>query len=512
MTRILPVLILGLALPALAACGSPPQPAAPALGSVATPPEHLMRIVERYWDEQAAVGNALSPQFMADSLDLERRFLAEVLAVPRTQLDADSKLTYDIFRRRRELAIEGFTYPAELLPINPFEGMWQEMARAPADNENWLLRIDDFSRWSAQAIVNMREGLRRGYTVPRVLIERLLPALEQLGADLKDPVRTHLSQSVAAAVKGKLLPALRELHDFLKNEYLPRTRVSLALSALPLGESWYAYRVKRATSSVLSPSEIHTIGKAEADRLKGRMQMLLAGGAAAPRSKDPVELLNAYKELKVRTLAAMPALFSAVPSAEFEIRDFEQAITQGGPAAFDPSRFLQETIPGRLYLRKVEQGRADLPRFRRVGGEPAFVDGWGLYAASLGDDLGTYQSDDAKLASLQAQLRCAAALVVDTGLHSQGWTRVQALDYLHAELAVDDADANLSIDRYAALPGDALACKVGELKFQSLRTRAQQTLGARFDPRAFHAEILKGGAMPLDLLEANMKAWMAAPR
>src|SRR5450432_481098 len=179
---------------ALAGCGASPGPAsAPAL-QAPPPNDQLGRLVERYWDEHLGKDNAISPQFLADSLNIERRYLAEVLNVPRDGLDAASRLTYDIFKRRRELIIEGFTFPAELLPINPFGGTPQQfaaqalsLARHPpssvADYENWLKRIDEYVRWTQQATLNMREGIRRGYTSPRVLIERMLPILERLAAE-----------------------------------------------------------------------------------------------------------------------------------------------------------------------------------------------------------------------------------------------------------------------------------------------------------------------------------------
>jgi uncharacterized protein (DUF885 family) len=524
------------------------------------PRERLGRIVDRYWDEHVPPGNPLSPQFLADSLALERRYLAEILAVPPAALDADSRLTYDIFRRQREWAIEGLVYPAELLPVNPFDGMPLQLARAAADMEhhplktakdyeNWLLRIDDYARWTRQAIANMREGVRRGYTMPRVLMERTLPLLQRFGEDtsanvfyaplrtmpeaVKEPERTRLTTVLDREIKGKLLPAYRELHDFILNEYLPRTRTSIALSALPLGPSWYAYRVKRATSSQLTPNEIHSLGLAEVERIRARMPSLPAG---AP-SGEAGELVNEYQELKVQIIAALPAQFSAAPRADFDIRAFgpssdpatallyQRAAPDRGtpailyvntapdklrPASVDIAKFLQEAIPGRHYQSALQQERAELPRFRRFGNEPAFVDGWALYAASLGEDLGLYRSDEAKRDALSGQLKCAVALVVDTGIHVKGWTRSQAVDYVRAHMGADDAEATLMTDRFVALPGDALACKIGELKIQALRSHAQQALGARFDIREFHSEILKDGAMPLDIFEAKMKLWMEA--
>jgi len=570
MTRFSHVLSCGLVLLALAACGAPPAPPASPAAAATLPHDRLSRIVERYWDEHTALGTGISPQFMADSLDVERRFLAEVLAVPRASLDVNSQLTYDIFRRGRELAIEGFTYPTELLPVNPFDAMPQQLARmaaaaerhplrTPADYENWLRRVDGTVRWTGQAIANMRDGMRRGYTSPRPLIERMLPILERLGEDtsanvfyvplrtmpetVKDPERTRLGVRLSNATKDKLLPALRALHDFLQHEYLPRARISLALTALPLGPAWYAYRVKRATGTELSPNEIHGIGLAEVERIRARMQPLLtgaplAGGAPTPSNMDAGALLNAYEDLKPQVLSALPMLFSAIPHSDFEIRPmaaFDEAETplyyqpaapgdgtiavlyvNVGTAAARPAvviaNFLQQGLPGHHLQFALQQERSDLPRFRRYGSEPAFVQGWGLYAASLGEEMGLYRDDQAKLGALLGQMKCAVALVVDTGLHAKGWTRAQALDYLRAQLALDDTAANRLIDRYVALPGDALACKMGELKFQALRARAQQALGAQFDIREFHAEILKDGAMPLDILEAKMKAWMGAKR
>ncbi|HEY4445187.1 MAG TPA: DUF885 family protein [Steroidobacteraceae bacterium] len=562
MTRFSHSLALGLALLGLAACGPAPAPAPSQAANPVAPHDDLRRIVDRYWDEHAAAGSPLSPQAMADSLGLERRFLAELLAIPRARLDADAGLTYDIFKRQRELDIEGFTYPSELLPVNPFDAMPLQFARAAAntgqhplktarDYENWLLRIDGYVGWSRQAIANMREGMRRGYTSPRVLMERVLPLLQSFGEDtsanvfyiplrsmplgIKEPERTRLTASVTGAVKNKLLPAYRELHDFIKSEYLPRARVSIALSALPLGPSWYAARVKRATGSQLTPNQIHGIGTAEVERIRARMLALPAGVPPLPKG----DLLSAYQELKVQTLAAMPTLFSAVPRADFEIRAmgglgepaafllYQPAVPDDGTPAIlyvntEPSGaraadveiagFLQEALPGRHYQSALQQERDDLPKFRRFGSEPGFVDGWALYAASLGDELGLYRDDEARRGALAGQLKCDVALVADTGIHAKGWTRAQAADYLRAQLGVDPADAGLMTDRLVALPGDALACKMGELKFQALLTQARQALGARFDIREFHTELLKDGAMPLDILEAKMQRWMQARR
>ena len=550
----------GLVFLGLAACGSPSAPTPSQAARSAAPHDTLRRIVDRYWEEHLAFGNPISPQSMADSLAAERRFLGELLAVPRAGLDAEAGLTYDIFKEQRELDIEGFTYPTELLPINPFDGIPLQFARAAAevaqipfknaqDYENWQHRIDDNVRWERQAIANMRDGMRRGYTSPRVLVERMLPILQNLDEDraanvfyiplrnmpagIGEPARTRISTGLSNAVRDKLLPAYRELHDFILGEYLPRTRATLALSELPMGASWYAYRVKRATGTQMTPGEIHGIGVAEVERIRAR---LLALPPAAPPA-GTTDLVGGYQELKAQTLAAMPTLFSAVAQADFEIRSagppgdstsvlvyrragadsgapavlfVNTAAIEGQPVTLQVAGFLQEALPGRHYQSALQQGRTDLPKFRRYGDAPAFVDGWALYAASLGEELGLYREADATRDALLGQLRCATALVVDTGLHAQNWTRAQAAAYLGEQLSIDAAAAGLMIERFAAFPGAALACKMGELKFQALRVRAQQVMGARFDIHEFHSEILEDGAMPLDILDAKLKRWMEA--
>ena len=551
----------GIALLALSGCGAPPAPAPTQATAAAAPRDILRRIVERYWEEHAPLREALSTQALADSLAVERRYLAEAQSVPAAGLDPASRLTYDIFTRQRRLAIEGFTYPAELLAYDPFDGMPLQFARTAADaapgapltpkeSEDWLRRIDGYVAWSQQSIANMRDGLRRGYISPRALIERALPPLARLGEDSAGNVfnsslgaRADPRGNLHAAIRDKLLPAYRALHDFLEREYLPRARIGLALSELPLGRSWYAHRVKCATGGDLTPGDIHAIGKTEVERLHARIQAL-GGGAVAPGPKaassaDEAGLLDAYRDLKGRTLAALPIAFAAAPPSDFEIRaggplreadaplEYQPADPPRGtpavlfidssPGAERPAgvllpNFLEAALPGHHYQSSVQQQRADLPRFRRFGTEPAFVDGWGLYAASLGEELGFYRDDAAKVGGLSRQLACAAALVVDTGLHAEAWTRAQAEDYLHTQLAWESAEADLLIDRIAARPADALACMMGALKLKALRGQAEQALGNRFDLREFHAALLEDGAMPLDLLETKMKTWMESRR
>ncbi|HEV7358375.1 MAG TPA: DUF885 domain-containing protein [Steroidobacteraceae bacterium] len=555
MTGFSPLGWCGLALLALAGCGAPATPVPAPAAKPPAPIDQLSRIVEGYWDEHKPTEHAISPQFLADSLSIERRYLTQLADLPRDQLDASSRLTYDIFRRRREIAIEGFTFPDELLPVDPFDGMPQRFAAragqlahdaaTAAAYADFLRDIDDYVRWTQQAIANMRQGIRRGYTSPRTVVERMLPILERLGVDdsanpfyallrsmpdsIKAAERPRLTKDMTSAIVDKLLPANRALHEFLQKEYLPRARAGLAFSELPLGSQWYAYRIKRTIGTPLSADEINRIGVAEVERLGSPPAH---EGAPAPANG----LLNAYTDLEVQVHAALPTLFSELPKSNFEIRSSEWLplpatalyYQPGGPNGVPPAvvfvsagkaarplsiaGFLQAGLPGRHLQIALQRERTDLPRFRRFGAEAAFTEGWGLYAVSLGEALGLYPDEPAKSDATAAEMRCAVALVVDTGLHAKGWTRGQAFDYLRTHLGVDDPDAQSLIDWYATNPAEAMACMMGGMKFRALRAHAQQLLGGRFDLREFHHEILKDGAMPPDILEAKMKAWMDASK
>ncbi len=574
----------------LAACGSATSPVPGPGGRDIAPRDTLLRIVDRYWDDYQhlnppypvlgdvlrfgnSLGNAIAVQKLADSLAMERRYLLEVLAIPRAGLDAEAGLTYEIFRRERMLAVESYKYPTELLPVNPFDGVAQRFALAASTSavggvgrEDWDSRADAFVEWSHDAIANLRDGMRRGYTVPRVVVEETLPVLAALGADTTANVFYKLvyppdnsrdaeqgrREALIAVVRDKILPAYRSLHEFLQTEYLPRARESIGLSALPLGDAWYAFLIKRETGGSQTAAALHAQGLAEVERLHLLMKGVLAdagftGDAVAfmetlrdPRfgSTTPPQLSAAVQDARAQLSAVLPAVFSSSPHADFEIREIEsfraagapplsyvRAVTSGRnaailylgtaglesrPAIAVTADFLREALPGHHWQLALQQERTDLPRFRRWGGDAAFIQGWGLYAAGLGEELGMYVTPQAKFGLLMAQLDCATGLVLDTGVHAEGWTRPQALDYLRVQFPADEAAAAEKIDRIIALPGEALSCTVGEMEFKALRSRAQQSLGERFDVRAYHEELLADGAMPLDLLEGRLRRWMDA--
>jgi len=561
-----------------------------------TPPGPLDRLAERYWDgylelnplRATASGdhraddrleNSISPQYLADSLALERRALAELLGLPVPTENTPARLTYELFKRGRELTIEGYLYPEELFPVDPFEGLAQDFAvmgsgagpqpfATAKDYENWLRRIDGFALWTEQALDNLRSGIRRGYLAPRALVEELLPQLAALGQDgpanpfyrplsampstIDEPRRAALSERFATAVKVKVLPAYRGLHDFLKNEYLPLAPEQGNWSRLPLGEAWYAYLVRKQTSVQLTPAQVHRLSLAEVERLRGRVQALLneagfSGNAQAyfdllrhePRAVfgTPAEQLGAYRELQTRIDSEAPAVLNGLPPVPAMIRaaphfleSFNPPIAYRGatpdgnfPATLDVNSaaaaryafqigpmLLGAYLPGRHAQFVVQQSARDLPRFRKFGATPAFVDGWALYAQSLGEPMGLTREPAAKFAALLDELTHAAIAAVDSGLHANAWTRAAAIDYLHAQMPIDDETAVVAVDRVLAEPARALAAEIGAMRIRELRRRAEEKLGSRFDLPAFHATILEAGALPLDLLEQRVQRWIDA--
>lgn len=440
------------------------------------------------------------------------------------------------------------------------------------DYDNWLKRGAALPALFDQAIVNMREGMAKGVVQPKVLMQKVLPQLEALikdkpedtlfwgpitalPADFPEADKTRLTEAYRTLIGDQIMPAYVRLRTFIADTYLPACRDSVALSDLPDGEAWYALNAKNSTTTDLTPAQIHDIGLSEVARIHGEMRQVMqqVGFKGELKDffvfvtsdkqfqfKDEQALLDAYNGLRERVNAKVPELFSLVPKAAFEIRPveaFRAASAAGGsyqspsedgtrPGIFYvnthdlPSRktwdmedlYLHEAIPGHHFQLALQQELTDLPKFRRFGGETAFAEGWGLYAESLGKDLGVYTDPYMYFGRLQGELWRAIRLVVDTGLHSKGWTREQVIDYMKANSATTDTEATSEAERYIAIPGQALAYKIGELKIKELRAKAEHDLGPKFDIRAFHAEVLKDGSVPLEVLEGKVGRWIEAQR
>jgi uncharacterized protein (DUF885 family) len=364
--------------------------------------------------------------------------------------------------------------------------------------------------------------------------------------------REALKADAAKALAAQVLPAFRRLHDFLATEYVPHCRDSIAATALPDGQAWYAYSVRASTTTRLTPKQIHEIGLEEVKTIRAEMELVmraagfdrdLAAFFAFLRSDPrffysrPEELLAGYREIAKRADPEVIRLFGRLPRLPYGVIAMPErsaasktagAYEGGSLAAGRPGYFyanlsavntrpkwemealvLHEAVPGHHLQIALAQEQADLPDFRRHGGYDAFTEGWGLYAETLGYDMGFYKDPYAHFGALNYQMWRAIRLVIDTGIHAFGWSRQQAIDYFKANSAKSEREIAVEVDRYVVSPGQALSYKIGQRKFLELRARATRELGAAFDLRLFHDAVLADGSLPLDMLDARIDAWIA---
>ncbi|WP_216688340.1 DUF885 domain-containing protein [Hymenobacter siberiensis] len=441
-----------------------------------------------------------------------------------------------------------------------------------ADYDHWLGRLRGFPVWADSAIGNFRRGMKAGVVLPKALVPKMVSQLRALAvADpakslFYGPVKAFPA-SFAATDKARLTPLFEEairrdvaapyqrLADFLETEYLPQARASSGVGALPQGAARYAYAAQVGTTTTRTPEQIYQTGLAEVDRIHAEMERVKAetgfkGDLKAyfafvntdPRFrpfKTEKEVLDAFRAIQARIEPGLPRLFGRTPKTGFEVRATEAFRAASASAEYnrgtpdgtrpgifyvpilDPltfntagnpameTLFLHEAIPGHHYQVSLQQENTTLPKFRRFGGYSAFNEGWGLYAESLGPELGVFKDPYQHMGHLGAEIHRALRLVVDVGLHTGKLTREQAIAYMQANEAISEQGATAEVERYMAVPGQALSYKTGQLKISELRDRYRKQLGPKFDLRAFHNELLDGGSMPLTVLEKKMNAWAA---
>jgi uncharacterized protein (DUF885 family) len=440
------------------------------------------------------------------------------------------------------------------------------------DYDNWIARGDRLPLLVDSIIGNMREGMRAGVVQPRALMVKVVPQYDAIikdkpedsvfwgpigtmPKDFSDADKARLTAAYRDMIGQKIMPSFRKLRNFIADDYLPATRASVGMDKLPNGAAWYAYNVRTTTTTDMTPAQIHQLGLDEVARIHGEigevMKQVKFKGSLQDffkymrsnkkfQFKSEDALLTYYRSLEARINQRIPEQFSLLPKAGFEIRPVESFRAKSaaggeyqGPSedgsrpgifyvnTFDlPSRktwaaedlFLHEAIPGHHFQISLQQELKDVPAFRRFGGNTAYVEGWALYTESLGKDLGVYETPYDYFGRLQDELWRAIRLVTDTGLHSKGWTREQVIKYMLDNSAASETDATAEAERYIAWPSQAVAYKIGELKIQELKKRAKAALGDRYDVREFHAEVLKDGSVPLDVLEAKIDRWISSKK
>ena len=438
-----------------------------------------------------------------------------------------------------------------------------------ADYDDGLSRLDGFVVWLDRARERLRQAADAGIVLPRVVVERMIPQFQSLvdagaeGSMFYGPVRKlsgdwpavereRITRNYATAIHSRLMPAFVRMRDFLQGEYLPRSRSSVGLSQLPGGDAWYRQLVAQHTTTSLLPEEIHRMGLAEVARITAsmdavRVQLGFEGTLAQffehlrvdarfkPASAQAYG--DGYRAIGQRVDASLPRIFARRQRAPLEIRPTPTPQDQTDAAArydigapdgsrpgvfyyntYDmPSRatyymetlYLHEAVPGHHFQGSLAQEDETLPKLLRFDGNTAYWEGWALYAESLGPELGLFTDPYQRFGYYNEEIWRAMRLVVDTGLHALSWTREQAIDYMLAHSATSRTDATAEVERYIVDPGQALAYKIGQLTISRLRGKAQTALGARFDLRDFHDQVLLTGALPMDVLEAKLDGWIA---
>ncbi len=454
------------------------------------------------------------------------------------------------------------------------QGAAETLASMPnqtvADYEDILARLEALPKYFDQNIALLQDGLKHGYSHPKIILRDVPKQIADLApADapksaLLDPFndfpntipqseRTRLKLRAEEIYTKSILPAVTRYHDYVANTYIPACRDSITTTALPNGAPAYAFHIRWQTTTNLTAQQIHEIGLSEVKRIRAEMDKLIASSGfkgsfhdfteflrTDPRFyfDEPEDLINAYKVIAksidpelVKEFGKLPRnQYGVIPIPDFKAPSQTTAYYQpGAPSAGRPGYYfvntydlkarpkwemealsLHESVPGHHLQISLGQELEDVPEFRRHVGYSAFVEGWGLYAESLGEDLGLYKDPYSKFGQLTYEMWRAVRLVVDTGMHSMGWTRDQAIQFFKDNTGKTDQDITVEIDRYIAWPGQALAYKIGQLKIRELRTLAEKDLGPKFDKRKFHDVVLENGAIPLNLLEAHLKAWIAS--
>jgi uncharacterized protein (DUF885 family) len=440
------------------------------------------------------------------------------------------------------------------------------------DYENLLARLRGAANVIDQTIALLDEGLRRGVTQPAGILRDIPAQLDKLaGTDpaasplteafrsfpvtIPSDDRTRLAREAAAALDGGLHPAFRKLRRYLTETYIPRARNTIARAALPDGQAWYVADVRQHTTTSLTPQQIHEIGLAEVHRIRGEMDTVIRkaefqGDFPSFQTflrtdsrfyfTDAHQLIAAYRDLCKRIDPELSRLFGKLPRAQYGVRPFPDyrapsetsARYFGGslggsrPGYFIVNTYklesrpkyemevlaLHEAVPGHHLQIALALELEGVPDFRRRLGVNAYSEGWGLYAESLGEELGFYRDPYQKFGQLSFEMWRACRLVVDTGMHAMGWSRERAIEFMKANTALSEQNIVAEVDRYIAWPGQALGYKIGELKIKELRRVAEKELGARFDIREFHDAVLADGALPLDILENQIRAWIERKR
>ena len=556
----------------------------------------LDKIISEYYEDQLKL-SPLSATFNGDNryndllnidfTDSHRALVKSILEkyqksiqeIDRESLTTNDQLTYDLIERDVKLGLEGLSFPENLIPLNQFYGFHLTFAQLGSgsviqpfatvkDYDNWSKRMLKGAAYLDSSIVYFRKGMAAGHVLPKALIVKIIPQLDAFNVkDIKEstfygPIK-NLPKSFSEADKKRItelytnniqqiiLPAYSRLATFMKEEYLPKGRLSSGISDIPNGKAYYQYLIRTMTTTDKSADEIYQTGLSEVKRIKtemektkdavgfkGELKAFFEHMRTDPKFtpfKEPAEVLAAFETIHKKMEPALKTMFGRVPKSPFEIRQTEAFRAASASAEYfagseDGKRpgifyvpitnaktfnltsgmeslFLHEAIPGHHYQISLQQENGDLPKFRRFGGNSAYAEGWALYTESLGKELGLYTDPYQYMGALGDEMHRAIRLVVDAGMHSKNMTREEAIKFMMDNEPLNEEGTVAEIERYMAIPAQALSYKIGALKIKEIRERLTKQLGTKFKIADFHDELLKDGNMPLEVLEKKMDQW-----
>ncbi len=503
--------------------------------------------------------------------ETDRRFLKGIQAIPTTGFSDGDQLSHDLMIRVLEQRIADFNLKEYEMPINQQNGIQTSLADMPLSvpfdsvkhYEDYAARLHQIPGALAQTEEVLRAGVKDNLMPVRFLLEKLpaqclgiidadpfLLPTKKYPADIPIEEQTRLTQQITAAINTDVLPAYKAFAEFVRTEYAPHGRTTLAITSLPDGERRYANDIYARTTTHMTPDEIHQLGLREMDRIRGEMTAIakkqgfadLAAFRASLKTNPKYiptsaeQILNDFRRCIAQMEPKLPQLFTLLPKSSVTVEAipaFDAAAAthyvtgtpdgkRAGRVVVATSHFrdrsliddeaiaYHEGVPGHHMQLSVQQQLTGLPKFRLHGlGFTAYIEGWGLYAEQLGKEVGFYQDPVSDYGRLSSELFRAVRLVVDTGIHAKGWTRDQVVEFFRKSGAIDEPSIQTETDRYISWPAQALSYKLGQLKIRELRQRAEKELGPKFDVRTFHDEILDGGTLPLDMLLARTDKWIA---
>jgi uncharacterized protein (DUF885 family) len=492
------------------------------------------------------------------------------------------RMSYDILNWDLDVAIEGFNFPDNLMPINQFWGKTLDLGqlgsgegsqpfKTTTDYDNWLKRISHFPEWADVAIANMKRGINEGSVLPKALVIKILPQLKPMA---ETPFATHLFYQPIGKLKGNtnisevdkkrltadyakmvnevVKPTYKKLNDFMQSEYLPKSRTTSGINAIPKGKEYYAYLAKSWTTTTMTPDEIFEIGQKEVARIRTEMEkvktqvgfkgdlkaffkQVTEGEKKLRPFTKPEQVIANFKGIHEKMKPFLVKQFDLVPKTGFEVRrtesfreasasaEYNQGNAETGRAGIfytpipdakkynvfqDEALFLHEAIPGHHYQIMLQAEDTTLPKFRKYLWYGAYGEGWALYTEGLGNELGLYTDPYQYFGRLGNEMHRALRLVIDVGLHTKGWTREQAIKYDLDNEADSEEGITAEVERYMAIPGQALSYKIGEQKILALKRQAQTELGAKFNIQKWHNEVLNDGCVPLAILEKKIQKFI----